>query len=247
MTGSIRRTQESTARRSIAAALLVGMSGLAACGESTTNPAADCPPTANPVPTGTLARNGANFVFTTSDNWVITVKQDAIVIRGGQHPDYVEWWGNAPGSGALVGNHENHNGKHIKDRLGARRSILLPSGALLTVASGGVSEPIQTISIYEGGQSHTIDPRTSTLTHSCAASVSTAVARETAEADGETASIEYKADGGTRYTNEYTQDASGTGVPLGKVYQEQLLGESGGPTNPTNLNDYFDDPRLGNT
>lgn len=169
-----------------------------------------------------------------------------ITLLGPQHPDRVELWGSVA-SGGLIGRHENHNGKHVKDRFDARRSILLPSGALLTTVSGGVVDPMLTISIYEEGQSHTIDARTLTLTHSCAGSVATAVALDEAEADGEAATIRYKPDGGTAFTNEYNQGVSSSGAPLEKVYQEQPLSETGGPGNPTQIRDFVDDPRYGHT
>lgn len=234
-------------RRSFHAVFTVaGVLGIAACGESATAPSGECQIAANPVPTGTLVRNAEGFLFTASDGWSISVLHEVITIRGPQHPDYVEFWG-ISNLGELSGNHENHNGKHVKDRLGDRRSVRLPSGALMTMVSEGLYDPMLTLSIYEGSQSHTIDMRTRKLTHSCSGSASTAVAREEAEADGETASLMYKPDGATLFTNEYTQDVSSSGVPLGKVFVEQPLSETGGPSNPNQINDFYDDPRLPHT
>ncbi len=208
---------------------------------------AGCPAIRNPVPTGTLKRVADSFVFTTVDGYTIDYDQFLIRVVTPDSTAKLEFWGNV-NDGFMGGYHENLSGKHIKDRLNRRRSILLPSGALLTMtASGGIYGDLVTVSIYENDQSHTFDARTFTLTHSCAGHIPTAIALDEAEADGETATFRMMPNGVAIFTNEYTQNTSATGEPLEKVYQFQQLGETGGYANPNNVRDYYDDPRLGHT
>jgi hypothetical protein len=140
-------------RRTVAAAALVGgISGLAACGESSTNPIVDCTTTTNPVATGSLTMTGTSFSFAASDGWRISFADGAVRIVGPQHPDQIVFWGES--DDILIVNHESHSGKHIKDRFGSRRSVLLPDGALMTMVSEGETGPLQTLSIYGGAESH---------------------------------------------------------------------------------------------
>lgn len=206
---------------------------------------AGCRVVSNPSPAGTLTRDGTSYTFITRDGWRILINRSAVTIIGPDQPDVLQFWGDS--DGLLAGSHENLNGKHIKDVFGNRRSVRLPSGALITMISSGERLPLHTVSIYEDGQSHTIDPRTMTLLHSCAGHVPTAVARDEAEADGETASFGYMENGGTIFQNEYRQDVSETGEPLEKVIDVQPLGSTGGPANPKQVHDLFDDPRLAHT
>ncbi len=207
---------------------------------------AGCPAIQNPAPTGTLTRVGDTFVFTAADGYKILYIRSEITIVTPDSTAKVAFWGGET-AGLLGAFHENLNGKHIKDRFGSRRSILLPSGALITMTAEGTYGDLIRISIYEDDQSHSFDPVAFTLTHSCAGHVPTAVAREEAEADGETATFTMKPDGVAIFANEYTQDASATGEPLEKVFEVQMLGETGGYANPNNVSDYYDDPRWGHT
>lgn len=204
---------------------------------------AGCRAVPNPTPAGTLVYGLNAYTFTTSDGWRIVYANQSITIIAAGSTDNIQFWGETE-TGDFNAVFENLNGKLIKMWFGKRRSLLLPSGALITMTAEDTLGKLLTVSIYEGDQSHTFDARTFTLTHSCAGHAPTAIARNAAEADGETATFKFKPDGGTVFANEYTQDASETGAPLEKVPDARLLGDTGGPSNPHQVNDYYDDPRL---
>jgi hypothetical protein len=146
-------------------------------------------------------------------------------------------------------NHESVGGKHIKDILNDRRTILLPGGVIITVPVtpqvpdnrvNGM-EWVQWISIYEGTESHRIDMQTFAVVRSC----NLPMFGEADEHDGEAASI-YLTETGMRMENVYQQDATPGGVPLQKIFGTFLLATTSF-ANPTQVNDFFDDPRLGHT
>lgn len=205
--------------------------------------------TPEPVPVGTLKYDGLNcgYEYTTSDGWRIRIARYVVTVIEPAGHDALSFWGGPVAPAAFASDHENLNGKHIKDRFGKNRSVLLPSGALLTMVSEGVGQPVLTLSIYEGGQSHTFDMQPMTLIHTRTGDAATASAREQAEADGETASLSILPNGSTVFTNIYTQDESPTGQPLVKVWESVPLGTTGGYANPKQINDLFDDPRIAHT
>jgi hypothetical protein len=200
-----------------------------------------CPTGSNLAPAGTLVKEGAGFTFSTSTNWRIHYEPSKLdIVAPTVTKDTLEFWGGIPGDPWMSGNHENVNGKHVKDRAGNIRTVRLPDGALVTMTAAGAQAPLVTVSLYEGGQSHTIQASTMTLTHSCAGDLAVATARERAEPDGETASLTITAGGGVYYANEYVQGASASGEPLDKVPSVQRIAETGGPANPNQVVDYFD-------
>lgn len=147
--------------------------------------------------------------------------------------------------------HENLNGKHIKDWLDTRRTLLLDDGVKVTMDSYGPLHVVHTTSIYDGEQSHQISNLDNVVRHSCV-NAAVALARDAEEADGETA---------------YLATLRGPAASIGYVYVENVYTESVGPqgvnepefepvplgetgdaeTNPRQINDYFDDPRFGHT
>lgn len=205
--------------------------------------------TPEPLPVGTLAYNEleCRHEFTTSDGWKIWISRYVVTVIEPAIHDALQLWGGTTDPAAFAALHENLNGKHIKDRFGKNRSILLPSGALMTIVTEGEGGPAITLSIYEGGQSHTFDTRATKLVHTSAGDAATAAAREQAEADGETATLTILPNGSTVFTNVYTQEESSTGQPLEKVWESVPLGTTGGYANPRQINDLFDDPRLDHT
>jgi hypothetical protein len=100
---------------------------------------------------------------------------------------------------------------------------------------------VQWISIYEGNESHRIIMQTFAVVRSCALPMF----GEADDHDGEAASI-YLNETGMRMENVYQQDATPAGVPLQKIFGTFLLATTSF-ANPTQVNDFFDDPRLGHT
>lgn len=200
--------------------------------------------TCKPVPaTGSLSQATATapFVYKTADGWTITIQlNNHIKIEHDIIKHYsLELWGVVE-SGALSGNHENLNGKHLKDRLTNKRSIILPGGAKITIHVKDIYfSELTIVSIYEGDQAHHINAVCGVLEYSGS---DTAIAKklDDQQADGETAAFELT-DNGLLLVNIYNEDNPGN-----KITERVLLG--GLEKNRPNLiNDYFDDPRIGHT
>jgi hypothetical protein len=195
-------------------------------------------------PQGRLTETApGTFELVTEAGWKITISKNGMIITAppSMGANKVELWGSV---------HENLNGKHTKDIFSHRRSYLLEDGTLVTACylpalDNTVENPMSMlawISIYDAGQSHRIDMQTLTV----AWSALTPALGEDEEYDGETARIYFKKEGRLRFDN-----VSDQGDPCGpspeKIPAILPLGETGGPNNPNNVNDYFDDRRLGHT
>lgn len=203
-------------------------------------PAADAAPQRTPVaPCGRLWRPDPTgpFYMTTRANWRIFVNGVTIIITSPDLKTKWECWGD--------GAHENLNGKHIKDWESRRRTILLPGDTTVTLTSGEQTPgtglfTIRTVHIYDSDQTHKLN------THNNTVEMSVLLSRvgEAVESDGETMRIWHL--GGGRYyaENIYFQDDTGAAATPQKAVP---LGSSGGEANPTQVNDYYDDPRLGHT
>ncbi|NOT09552.1 MAG: hypothetical protein HOP28_15280 [Gemmatimonadales bacterium] len=151
-----------------------------------------------------------------------------------------EMWGETSEGSSLALSHENLRGKHIKDRFGARSTFQLPGGALITVHAAN-APAVGFVSIYDGNESHRIDLPSHLVTRSCALPLF----EEAAEWDGETSRFADIVDG-MRWEHIYDQDASPAGLPLGKVENIYPLGITS-ISNPNQVLDFYDDPRLGHT
>lgn len=115
-----------------------------------------------------------------------------------------------------------------------------PDGAKITLISNGYAGPPVSIRIYEGNESHHINPAcNNTLEYSGTDAAITKLLDE-AEADGETGTFEFTATG-LVYVNIYTEN-----IPGNKTENRVLLGEIF-KEDPNNVYDYYDDPRLGHT
>lgn len=154
------------------------------------------------------------------------------------------WGSDETDNSYLYGSHENLNGKHIKDRLGLNRTILHPSGLKITCVSSGSNvftwaDYFTSITIYDGAIVHHINLVTNEVEYS---GVNQYIADnlDANEADGETST--YEVVGNMLYFfNTYTENELGN-----KVIERVDLG-SLDHTNPNQVNDLFDDPRLAHT
>src|SRR5690606_29680915 len=84
--------------------------------------------------------------------------------------------------------HEDLNGKHIKDWLGNRRTLLLDGGTKITMEADGPHHVVHTTSIYDGAQNHQISNATNLIQHSCV-DAEIAAQRDAQQHDGETAML----------------------------------------------------------
>lgn len=158
----------------------------------------------------------------------------------------IQFWGTdgTDNSYAYAG-HENLNGKHIKDRVGINRTILHPNGLKITLVSTGAfpyiagEDYFTGVTIYDGGIVHHIDLVANYIEYS-GNNQYVADNIDANEADGETSTYEVV---GTmlNYYNIYTENELGN-----KIIERIDLG-SLNSLNPNQVNDLFDDPRLGHT
>jgi hypothetical protein len=199
---------------------------------------------ADGVPRGGLMRvaDGSLVYTTRSAQWRITIQNLHVIVERLATPisQVSEFWG-----------HEYLNGKHIKDFDGTFRTILLADGTKVTMEQDPVSKEVKTTNIYDMAQSHEITNIGNVVRHSCV-NAATATQRDAAQADGETAVLwnlraPAAATGYSLYENVYLEQA-GTSGPFTRTYTPYLLGETGDPvTNPSQVIDYYDDPRLAAT
>jgi hypothetical protein len=184
------------------------------------------------------------FTFLTSGGGKILITPGRNIIIS--HRDYenfkIEFWGGEEvvnGDDIMSYNHENLNGKHVKDRINTRRTVVFPDGAKITMVAKGPYEEMLSISIYDGAEVHYINAGCNTLEYS---TINSTVSKklDEQEADGETSSFEFTTTG-LLYFNKYKEDTPGN-----KVDDYYKIGELS-RDNPTQVRDYYDDPRLGNT
>lgn len=172
----------------------------------------------------------------------IVANQGSITISHKNYPNFkLEFWGltNIDGESKISGNHENLNGKHIKDRVSGTRTIVFPDDAKITMVSNGEIDPMLSITLYEGNEIHHINMSCDKLEYS-AANSKYAKQIDDAQADGETSTFEFT-ETGLLFLNIYKENSAGNKVeeriPLGEISKSQ----------PNTVNDYYDDPRLGHT
>lgn len=154
----------------------------------------------------------------------------------------VQFWGEAFGIGSAA-EHENLNGKHIKDRLGNSRTLITPDGTKITLVSAAATGPMSSvtaITIYSNGSVHHINTTCNKLEYSTSNNPYLAQRMDELQADGETSVLEDTPDTVWYYTI-YNED-----TPCNRVYERVNLG-SLPKANENQVNDLFDDPRLAHT
>lgn len=195
---------------------------------------------------GGLSQSASDSTITyiTSGGGKIVMDQKGFFISI-THRDYpnfkLDFWGTVErnGKNAHGANHENLNGKHIKDREGTRRSIIFPDGTKLTMDASNIGYELLSATIYDGQQCHHFNAGCNTLEYSSANSAFTKQLDD-AEADGETGTFEITQTG-LLFNNIYNEKILGQKVeklvPLGEIFKAE----------PNRVNDYYDDTSLGHT
>lgn len=187
--------------------------------------------------------NGPIFHYNSHNGGTIDISlSNGIIIKHQDYPNLtLEFWGDLYVNGVrkTSANHENLNGKHIKDRFGSRRTIIFPDGTKITFVAKDEYEELLFVSIYDGPEVHHINALCGKVEYSNS-NFEIATAMDNLEADGETGTFEITATG-LMYSNIYVEDVAGNKVanvyPLGSLSRD----------NPNQVNDYFDDPRLGHS
>ena len=199
-------------------------------------PAADAPPQViSNVPIGRLTQPdgpGGHVHYITSAGWDIRLNLSTVTITSSDGKSTYQHWGHP---------HENLNGKHLKDWLGTYRTMLLPGDVMITMKATGPQGVIEALSIYDADQTHKIDTTNNTVT------LSTLHVRvgEASEPDGEAMRFFHIGSGRYYTENIYTQNNASDGTDA--VQREIPLGTTGGDANPNQVNDLYDDTRLGHT
>jgi len=191
-------------------------------------------------PTGHMSGDsiGGPFTFITNSGGVIYVDLSDNHQISFTHEDYenfeIDLWGNVfdNGNTYLSANHESLNGKHLKDRLGNRRTIVFPDGAKITMHASGVEDPLVLVCIYDGAESHGINASYNMLVHS-STDLAIATDLDNTEADGEAGGFEFS-ETGLIFFNNYTED-----IPGEVVTDYYLLGELEW-ANPNLVTDYYE-------
>ncbi len=183
--------------------------------------------------TGGLSQSASDskITYVTSGGGKVVIDKFTITIS---HKDYanftIQFWGEQ---------HENLNGKHIKDWEGEKRSFIFPDGTKLTMISNKPDAVMQSVTIYDGNQCHHINTGCNTVEYSSANSPFTK-RLDDAEADGETGTFEITQTG-LLFNNIYNETTLGQKVekvvPLGEIFKAE----------PTRVNDYYDDSSVGHT
>ena len=177
--------------------------------------------------------------YVTDGGYTIKVDFHTVTITDPAGKNTIQHWGDP---------HENLNGKHIKDWGGSphweglRRTLLLGDGSKVTMEAAGPHGVTTWTSIYDGDAHVQFDNCRSQVAWQGNDPAETTQLERT-QYDGEASSFSSDAQTGVaRYDNAYNEDESfervGTPVPLGTT---------GGFANPNQVNDLFDDPRLGHT
>jgi hypothetical protein len=184
------------------------------------------------------------YTFKTNGGGIIIIDpQSQITITHNSYPGFkIDLWGitTVNGSNKLHSTHESLNYKHIKDRFGVSRTFIFPDGAKLTLVAANDTGNILSASIYDGAECHHINIGCNTNEYSTVNDAAIVKKLDDAEPDGEAGGIEFTATG-LVFVTFYTEDSAGN-----KVTNRILLGEIF-RNNPTQVVDYFDDPRLAAT
>ena len=112
---------------------------------------------------------------------------------------------------------------------------------MIPLKASGPQGVVDAVSIYDLDQTHKLNMTNNTV----AMSVPLVRVGEAAEPDGETMRIWHIGSGRYYAENVYTQETAGEGAAAQQ--DEVPLGATGGDANPNQVNDYYDDPRLGHT
>ena len=160
---------------------------------------------------GTLTQEtaGGKLTYTSrSGHWIIEVNKYTITVHrivcGQKSGGAWQIWGDG---------HTNLNGKHVKNWLIDRNSLLLDDGTKITLHANAPNDVVRTTSLYDGPHHHEIDNDDNTVLHS-SADAAVAEQHDGAEADGETIYLELAHEAGSfmGYLDAriiYTQPAPG--------------------------------------
>lgn len=164
-----------------------------------------------------------------------------ITLTDTSYPNLITYqlWGITDESESYAAIHENLNGKHIKNRIGSNRTIFFPDGTKITCVAAGPDKSVTAISIYDGANVHHLNITCDKIEYS-GSNEAIATRLDELQPDGETSTYELTSTG-LMFYNIYTEDTPGNKVEK-RVNLGSLVNDI-----PTQVNDLYDDPRLGHT
>lgn len=155
------------------------------------------------------------------------------------HPFTYQMWGDGSTNDEFPATHENLNGKHLKDRIGKNRTIIYPEGVKITCEAIDSIRSMTAISIYEGSNAHHFNVKCGVIEYS-ASNGNVAKYFDEMQPDGETTTYEIIGDE-LMFYNIYTENEVGKKIENRVNLGSLIRGKT------TQVNDLFDDPRLGHT
>lgn len=181
--------------------------------------------------------SGKGTIIRIDTRIIDNVRRSTVTITYSGKYTYQLWGDSQIAAGSAL--HENLNGKHIKDRIGKSRSVITPDGTKITLVSTGPQDPVTAFTIYHDANVYHVNVTCNKLEYNASNQQITGRLDEL-QADGETSMFE-DTETSILFYNIYNEDTPGN-----KVYQRIDLGSI--PKNNLNqVNDLYDDPRLGHT
>lgn len=173
------------------------------------------------------------YTYTTHGGGHIKIQPEiSITITHDEYPGFsIDLWGSVAAATPASYYHENLNGKHVKDRVDVRRTIIFPDGAKITFYTNELKGPVISVTIYDGEEVHHINPSCNKIEYSTTHS-SFANELDEEEPDGEAGAFEFTSTG-LLFVNLYGEYTPGV-----KVMNRVLIGELF-RANPTKVNDYW--------
>lgn len=172
---------------------------------------------------------GKPIAYTTSGGYTVAVDGHTINITDPNGKNTVKTWGDP---------HENVNGQHVSDWQEKQRTIVLDDGTKITMSADNPKGVVESMSIYDGRQSVSIDNNNNKVTNQSFNPWETRNA-EQSQYDGSVAYLQTGNDGSLNFANYYTQDQD---FNISRDYQLLATVDSGGK-----VTDHFDDPTHKNT
>jgi len=146
---------------------------------------------------GTMTQSGPGqpLTFTSPGGYKVNMNGSTVTVTSPNGQNTVQEWGDP---------HEKVNGQSVDNWNGNTRTLLLPDGTRVTMNANASNQPIQSTSIYSGGQEYQINNNNNTITSQSFNPYQTAQDAHN-QSMGNTASIGYNQSGAFTMMNLFNQ------------------------------------------
>lgn len=165
---------------------------------------------------------GKPISYTTSGGYKVSVDGSTINVTDPNGKNTVKTWGDP---------HESVNGQHVSDWQGKQRTIVLDDGTKLTMEAQAANGVVQSMNIFDGNQSVSIDNTANKVTGHTYNPYETR-ALDQQQYDGSVAYLRNSSNGSMSFANMYTQDEN---FNIDRNYQLLATVDSNGA-----VTDHFD-------